>query len=100
MRIEGNHYEIVGRLQDSLPGAVVQESARERLPAAKAPPLQWSRTEKVIPIHGDTLVLSASLKYELPARNKLGERVLSSLAVVGDEIFIRTYEHLWCLGGK
>ena len=47
---------------------------------------------------GDTLVLSAGPKYELLARNKLGERVLSSPAVAGDEIFIRTYEHLWCLG--
>jgi hypothetical protein len=47
---------------------------------------------------GDTLVLSAGPKYELLARNKLGERVLSSPAVAGDEIFIRTYEHLWCIG--
>jgi outer membrane protein assembly factor BamB len=51
-------------------------------------------------MNGDTLVLSASPKYELLARNKLGERVLSSLAMAGDEIFIRTYEHLWCIGGK
>jgi hypothetical protein len=51
-------------------------------------------------MNGDTLVLSAGPKYELLARNKLGERVLSSLAVADDEIFIRTYEHLWCIGGK
>jgi outer membrane protein assembly factor BamB len=49
-------------------------------------------------MNGDTLVLSASPKYQLLARNSLGERVLSSIAVVGDELFIRTYEHLWCLG--
>jgi outer membrane protein assembly factor BamB len=51
-------------------------------------------------MNGETLVLSASPKYELLAHNKLGERVLSSLAVAGDEIFIRTYEHLWCISGK
>jgi outer membrane protein assembly factor BamB len=51
-------------------------------------------------LDGDTLVLSAGPKYELLARNKLGERVRSSLAVAGDELFIRTYEHLWCIGGK
>lgn len=51
-------------------------------------------------MNGDTFVLSASPKYELLARNPLGERVLSSLAVAGDDIFIRTYEHLWCIGGK
>ena len=51
-------------------------------------------------MNGDTLVLSASPKYELLARNKLGERVLSSVAVADEDIFIRTYEHLWCIGGK
>jgi outer membrane protein assembly factor BamB len=49
---------------------------------------------------GDTLVLSASPKYELLARNSLGERVLSSIAVAEDELFIRTYEHLWCIGAR
>ena len=51
-------------------------------------------------LDGEILVLSAGPKYELLARNKLGERVLSSPAVAGDEIFIRTYEYLWCLGEK
>jgi outer membrane protein assembly factor BamB len=51
-------------------------------------------------MNGETLVLSVSPKYQLLARNSLGERVLSSLAVAGDDIFVRTYEHLWCLGGK
>jgi outer membrane protein assembly factor BamB len=49
-------------------------------------------------MNGDTLVLSASPKYELLARNSLGERVLSSVAVAGDEIFVRSYKQLWCLG--
>ena len=47
---------------------------------------------------GDTLVLSASPKYELLARNSLGERMLSSIAVADDELFIRSYEHLWYIG--
>jgi hypothetical protein len=36
----------------------------------------------------------------LRAHNKPGERVPSSLAMAGDENFICTYEHLWCIGGK
>jgi outer membrane protein assembly factor BamB len=48
--------------------------------------------------NGDTLVLSASPKYKLLARNSLGEGMRSSIAVAGDELFIRTYEHLWCIG--
>ncbi len=47
---------------------------------------------------GDTLVLSARPKYELLARNSLGERVLSSPALADGELFIRSYKHLWCLG--
>ena len=46
---------------------------------------------------GDTLVLAANPKYELLARNSLGEQVRSSLAVVDDEILIRTDKHLWCI---
>jgi outer membrane protein assembly factor BamB len=49
---------------------------------------------------GDTLVLAANPKYELLARNSIGERVLSSLAVADDELFIRSYQHLWCIGGS
>jgi hypothetical protein len=49
---------------------------------------------------GDTLVFAASPKYELLARNNLGEQVRSSVAVVDDEIFIRTYKHLWCIGAE
>lgn len=51
-------------------------------------------------MNGDTLVLSAGPKYELLARNSLGERVLSSVAVAGDEVFIRSYKQLWCLGAR
>jgi outer membrane protein assembly factor BamB len=49
---------------------------------------------------GDTLVLSARPEYELLARNSLGEQVRSSLAIAGDEIFIRTHQHLWCIAAK
>ncbi len=49
---------------------------------------------------GDTFVLSDGPKGEVLARNRLGELVRSSIAVTEDEIFIRTYEHLWCIGAK
>jgi outer membrane protein assembly factor BamB len=47
---------------------------------------------------GDTFIFAARPEYELLARNRLGETTRSSLAVVDDEIFIRTDEHLWCIG--
>jgi outer membrane protein assembly factor BamB len=47
---------------------------------------------------GETLVLKADPSFEVLAKNKLGERVLSSCAVSDGEIFIRSYQHLWCVG--
>lgn len=49
---------------------------------------------------GETVVLSAKPTLEVLARNPLNERTQSSPAVSKGEIFIRTYEHLWCIGKK
>lgn len=47
---------------------------------------------------GETLVLKADPSLEILAKNKIGERVLSSCAVSDGEIFIRSYQHLLCIG--
>ncbi len=48
---------------------------------------------------GETLVFKASPQFELLARNPLGERVLASVVIADGETFIRSYKHLWCIGG-
>jgi outer membrane protein assembly factor BamB len=48
---------------------------------------------------GETAVLAAKPVFEVLARNPLGERSQSSPAVSNGELFIRTYGHLWCVGG-
>jgi outer membrane protein assembly factor BamB len=48
---------------------------------------------------GDCYVLRAAPKFEQLAVNSLGERMLASPAVADGEIYLRTYQHLWCLGG-
>lgn len=50
--------------------------------------------------NGDTFVLEAKPKFELVARNKLGEHCNASPAISNGDIFIRTYQHLWCIGAK
>jgi hypothetical protein len=52
--------------------------------------------------NADTVVLAANPKFELLAVNKLGggESTNSSLAISNGDIFIRTFKHLWCIGGK
>jgi outer membrane protein assembly factor BamB len=48
---------------------------------------------------GDAFVLKASPQFEVLATNSIGETTLASPAVAHSEIFIRSYENLWCLGG-
>lgn len=52
--------------------------------------------------NGETLVLAASPKYQLLARNSLGRGVAtnSSLAISNGDIFIRTFTHLWCISDR
>jgi outer membrane protein assembly factor BamB len=49
---------------------------------------------------GDTFVLRASPEFELIATNSLGERTLASHALTDGDIFIRTYNALWCIAGQ
>src|SRR5439155_104883 len=49
---------------------------------------------------GDTHVLAARPRLERLAKNSLKEPVLASIAVAGDNLFIRSHKHLWCLGEK
>lgn len=49
---------------------------------------------------GDAFVLKASPEFELLATNSLGERTLSSIATSNGELFIRTYQSLWCIGNE
>lgn len=49
---------------------------------------------------GEVVVLSATDKYELLARNPLGETCHSTPAVAGGRLYLRTVNHLMCLGGE
>lgn len=48
---------------------------------------------------GDAFVFRAAPKFELLATNSIGEKVIASIAVSDGRLFIRSYQHLWCLGG-
>ncbi len=49
--------------------------------------------------NGSTQVFAASPKYELLATNTLkGASTNSSLVISDGDIFIRTFQHLWCIG--
>jgi outer membrane protein assembly factor BamB len=47
---------------------------------------------------GDVLVLAASKKFELLARNALGEGSHSTPAIAGGKMYVRTFGHLMAIG--
>jgi outer membrane protein assembly factor BamB len=49
-------------------------------------------------LEGQTFVLEASPRFKQVARNDLGEPTYAALAVSNGELFLRTYEHLYCIG--
>ncbi|MEX0675779.1 MAG: PQQ-binding-like beta-propeller repeat protein [Pirellulales bacterium] len=92
----------VAQCLDLTTGRLVWE---ERLKAAAGDNATWSSMiltadERIYVLNqvGDTFVLKASPKFELVATNSLGEPTNSSTAISDGEIFVRTHEHLWCIG--
>jgi outer membrane protein assembly factor BamB len=47
---------------------------------------------------GETFVVKAAPTYELVSQNTLGEPCFASPAVAGGQLFIRTEQHLYCIG--
>lgn len=51
---------------------------------------------------GETIVMKASPKFEILATNSLGKReqTNSSIAISNGEVYVRTFQHLWCIADK
>jgi outer membrane protein assembly factor BamB len=49
---------------------------------------------------GETIVIEAGRQFRILARNQLDERMVASPAISGGQIFIRTDEHLYCIGKR
>lgn len=47
--------------------------------------------------NGAVSVVRAGRKYDLPARNRVGERLAASLAVSGGILYLRSYEALYAI---
>lgn len=47
---------------------------------------------------GDIFVIAASPKFELIAKNEMGEPMKAALAPSDGQLFIRTHKHLYCVG--
>lgn len=84
---------------DAKSGAVLWQ---ERLPARGnyfASPVAGDGKVYAVNEEGEVSVVAAKPVYELIATNSMGERTLASPAISGGNIFIRTDENLYCVGG-
>ena len=45
-----------------------------------------------------THVVKADSKFELVARNELGEKTYASPALSGGQMFLRSFKNLYCIG--
>jgi outer membrane protein assembly factor BamB len=50
-------------------------------------------------LEGQTFVLEASPKFRLLGKNDLAEPIYAGIAVADGELFLRTWQHLYCIGG-
>jgi outer membrane protein assembly factor BamB len=50
-------------------------------------------------LEGDTYVVRATPKFELLAKNSVGEPTYAALAPAHGELFLRTHGHLYCISG-
>lgn len=54
----------------------------------------------VTSLEGTTYVLSAWGAFEVLATNELKEPIYAAPAIAGGQLFLRTYQHLYCIGKK
>jgi outer membrane protein assembly factor BamB len=84
-------------------GAMVWE---ERLKGPGPTGANWSSVvrsgDKLYAVNqgGDAFIFRAAPKFELLATNSIGEKVIGSIAVSDGQLFLRSYQNLWCIGTR
>lgn len=74
---------------------------RERLGGVfSASPVAADGKVYLVNENGEAFILEAGREFKVLHRNELGERTLASPAISNGQIFLRTDEHLFCIGGK
>ena len=49
---------------------------------------------------GEVFVMAASPKFELISKNEMKEHIKAAVAPSDGQLFIRTYENLYCIGKR
>lgn len=102
---QGHIYNMMGSMALCWELSTGKPVWEERMQGSGADSDSWSSPvlvgDKIFQLNhsGDTVVFRASPKFEKIGINSLGgEMCNSSLAISAGDIFIRTHQHLWCIG--
>lgn len=85
---------------DAKTGEEVYGGVRLRPGTYSASPIVGDGKVYITSEEGVSSVFKAGPKFELLAENEMGEYTLSSVAISGGQIFLRTAGHLYCIGRK
>jgi outer membrane protein assembly factor BamB len=80
--------------------ALIEEARVEGLQGVYASPVGAAGRVYLVGRNGAVAVVKNSDKLEVLATNKLDERIDASPALVGDRLYLRGQEHLYCLAAK
>ena len=73
----------------------------ERLPGGHSPsPVSADGLVYFVSDQGVTTVIRPGETFEIVAQNELGERISASPAISQGQYFLRTHQHLYCIGTK
>ncbi|MDP3069145.1 MAG: PQQ-binding-like beta-propeller repeat protein [Opitutaceae bacterium] len=91
-----------GGIASAIEAATGKEIWSERLPRAEffASPVLIDGKLYVASTAGDMFVLATGDTFNVIARNPLGEGTHSTACVDGGRIYVKTFTHLVCIGGK
>jgi outer membrane protein assembly factor BamB len=65
-----------------------------------ASPVAWGDRILLCSQRGTVLILAAGDKFDVLAKNDLGEEIHATPAIVDGTLYLRTSEHLWAIGKK
>jgi outer membrane protein assembly factor BamB len=87
----------VAEIFDAKTGQIFPESSARVCGQTWSSPVVAGNTFLIASLRGEISVLAADKSFDSLARYQLSERVASSLAVSDGDVFVRGYQHLFCI---
>ncbi len=87
----------VAEVFDAKTGQIIPDSSARVCGQTWSSPVVAGNTLLIASLRGENCVLSADNSFDLLAKYRLSERIASSLAVSEGDVFVRGFDHLFCI---